>query len=230
MLAGGADAPLHDAIVRQLLSTGILGSHADPRQACRPFDATRNGTILGEGAAFLVLESLASARRRGARVHAHLAGWAMGSDYLHCTAPREDGEGLFQVMTRALAQAGLPAQRLDYVNAHGTGTRLNDRLEVVALRRLLGDRLAEVPCSSTKPVTGHCLGAAAALEAVVSVLALQGETVPPTACCTDLDPECPIDAVQGSARRAPLRAVMSNSLGFWGNNASLVFVHPQCLP
>jgi 3-oxoacyl-[acyl-carrier-protein] synthase II len=185
--------------------------------------------LLGEGAAFLVLESLASARRRGAPVHAQLAGWALGCDPVHTTAPREDGAGLLQVMTRALALAGLTAHDVDYINAHGTGTPLNDRLEVVALHRLLGGRLPEVPCSSTKPVTGHCLGAAPALEAVLSILALQQQMVPPTANCTDLDPECPIDAVVGGVRRSPLRVVLSTSLGFWGNNAALIFAHPQCL-
>jgi 3-oxoacyl-[acyl-carrier-protein] synthase II len=226
MLAGGADAPLQDVIIRQLLSVGILGSHADPARTCRPFDATRNGTLLGEGAAFLVLESPASARRRGVPIHARLAGWALGSDHSHRTAPREDGEGLLQVMRRALASAGLTPEQLDYINAHGTGTRLNDRLEVVALRRLLGQRLDQVPCSSTKPVTGHCLGAAPALEAVLSILALQHQCLPPTANWTEPDADCPIDMVPGSARPAPLQVVMSNSLGFWGCNASLLFTGP----
>lgn len=226
MLAGATDAPLLDGVVRQLLSIGILGSHPDPRQACRPFDASRNGTLLGEGAAFLVLESLASARRRGVRIHAHLAGWALGSDHVSCTAPREDGEGLYQVMTRALRLARIDADQVDYINAHGTATRLNDRLEVVSLRRLLGDRLRSVPCSSTKPITGHCLGASPALEAVISILALQSQAGPPTATCNELDADCPIDVVAGSARSQPLRFVMSNSLGFWGNNASLIFARP----
>ncbi len=226
MLAGGADAPLQDALIRQLLSTGILGSHADPRRACRPFDVTRNGTLLGEGAAFLVLESLASARRRGARIYGQLAGWAFGSDPRYCAAPSEDGEGLLRVVTQALACAGLTAGQIDYVNAHGTGTPLNDRVEVESLRRLLGGRLAEVPCSSTKPITGHCLGASPALEAVISVLALHHQCVPPTANTVELDPACPIDAVTGAARPASLRLVLSNSLGFWGKNAALLFTRP----
>jgi 3-oxoacyl-[acyl-carrier-protein] synthase II len=182
--------------------------------------------LIGEGAAFLVLESLASARRRGVPIHGVLAGWALGSDPMLCTAPREDGEGLFQVMVRALAQAGLGAEQIDYINAHGTGTPLNDRLEVVSLSRLLGGRLDQVPCSSTKPITGHCLGASAALEAVLSIHALQHQCVPPTVNCTELDPACRIDAVLSCARSASLRVVMSNSLGFWGNNASLIFTGP----
>jgi 3-oxoacyl-(acyl-carrier-protein) synthase len=227
MLAGGAEAPLQDVLIRQLLSTGILGSHADPRRACRPFDATRDGTLLGEGAAFLVLEAADAARRRGAPIHAYLTGWAVGADCYHCTAPPEDGAGLLRVMTQALDQAGLGAADLDYINAHGTGTRLNDRLEAVALRRLLGARLGQVPCSSTKPITGHCLGATPALEAVISILALRHHCVPPTANCTELDPDCPLDVVPAACRLAPLRVVMSNSLGFWGNNASLIFTRPS---
>jgi 3-oxoacyl-[acyl-carrier-protein] synthase II len=226
VLVGGTDAPLQDAIIRQVLSTGILGSHADPRRACRPFDVSRDGTLLGEGAAFLILESRASARRRGARVHAELAGWALGSDPSHCTSPREDGEGLLQTMQRALARARLGAEDIDYINAHGTGTPVNDRVEVVSMARLLGGRLGAVPCSSTKPITGHCLGASAALEAVISILALQHQCVPPTTNCDDLDPALNIDAVQAAARPASLRVVMSNSLGFWGKNASLIFTRP----
>jgi len=223
MVAGGADAPLQDAVIRQLLSTGILGSHADPRQACRPFDATRNGTLISEGAAFLVLESLESARRRGVPIRARLLGWAMGADARHRTSPRDDGEGLVQVMRRALCVAGLGAEEIDYVNAHGTGTPLNDRIEALAMRRLLGDRLRHVAFSSTKPVTGHCLGASAALEAVITVLCLQEQLAPPTANCREPDPECPLGLVTGRARPMEMQVAMSNSLGFWGKNASLIF-------
>ncbi len=223
MIAGGADAPLQDAVIRQTLATGILGSHADPRRACRPFDATRNGTLIGEGAAFLVLESMDSARRRGAPVLARLLGWAMGSDTTHRTSPREDGDGLVRAMRRALVVAGLDAADIDHVNAHGTGTTLNDRVEALALHRLLGDRLHRVPCSSTKPVTGHCLGASAALEAVLAVLSLRDQLAPPTANCLEPDPECRLDVVTGEARPMRMRVAMSNSLGFWGKNASLLF-------
>jgi 3-oxoacyl-[acyl-carrier-protein] synthase II len=223
MLAGGSDAPLQDGVIRQLLSTGILGSHADPGQACRPFDRNRNGTVLGEGAAFLVLEPLDAARRRGARIHARLAGWAIGADHGHDTAPPEDGAGLVQVMHQALRLANCDPEDLDYINVHGTGTVLNDRCETLAMRRLLGTRGDRVPCSSTKPVAGHCLGASPALEAVISVLALRNQAIPPTANCVELDPECSLDVVAGEARPGRLRVVMSNSLGFWGNNAALIF-------
>ncbi len=223
MVAGGADAPLQDAVIRQVLATGILGSHPDPCQACRPFDATRNGTLIGEGAAFLVLESLESARRRGALVRARLLGWAMGADSTHRSSPRADGEGLLGVMRRALRVAGLVETEIDYVNAHGTGTSLNDKIEALALRRLLGDRLHQVACSSTKPVTGHCMGASAALEAVITVCCLEEQLAPPTANFRERDPECNLDVVAGRARPMDMQVAMSNSLGFWGKNASLIF-------
>ncbi len=223
MMAGGADAPLLDAVIRQTLSTGILGSHPDPRRACRPFDATRNGTIIGEGAAFLVLESFDSARRRGVPVLARLAGWAMGADSSHRTSPRDDGEGLVRVMRHALCVAGLGAEDIDYVNAHGTGTPLNDKIETLALRRLLLNRSHQVACSSTKPVTGHCLGASSALEAVITVLGLQEQLAPPTANYLEPDPECSLDLVTDRARPMNMQVAMSNSLGFWGKNASLIF-------
>jgi 3-oxoacyl-[acyl-carrier-protein] synthase II len=223
MIAGGADAPLQDAVIRQILATGILGSHPDPRQACRPFDVTRNGTLIGDGAAFLVIESLESAERRGVPVRARLVGWAMCADATHRTSPRDDGAGLVRVMQRALSVAGLGPEDISYVNAHGTGTVLNDRTEALAMRRLLGDRLHHVACSSTKPVTGHCLGASAALEAVITVLALREQLAPPTPNCRNRDPECSLDIVTETARPIDMRVAMSNSLGFWGKNASLIF-------
>lgn len=227
MVAGGADAPLLDPIIRLTLSTGILGSHPEPGQACRPFDATRNGTLLGEGAAFLVLESLESARRRGLPILARLVGWAVGADATHRAAPRDDGAGLVRVMRRALCVAGLDAADIDYVNAHGTGTLLNDKIETLALGRLLGDRLHHVACSSTKPVTGHCLGASAALEAVITVLSLQAQLAPPTANYREPDAECSLDLVTGGPRSTNMRFAMSNSLGFWGKNAALIFERSQ---
>jgi 3-oxoacyl-[acyl-carrier-protein] synthase II len=229
MIAGGADAPLHNALISQILATGILGSHNDPRQACRPFDVTRNGTLIGEGAAFLVLETLESARRRGVPVHARLAGWAYGSDATHRASPKDDGEGLLHVMRRCLQVAGLSPDHIDYVNAHGTGTLKNDRIEALALRSLLGSRSQTVPLSSTKPVTGHCLGASAALEAVITVLALRDQLAPPTANCHTLDPDCSLKVVTGDARPTRIRVAMSNSLGFWGKNASLIFTEAEPL-
>ncbi len=220
ILAGGAEASLHPTILAQLQAAGILGSHADPAKTCRPFARDRNGTILGEGAAFLVLESLSSARQRGARVYARLAGWAVAAEGHQRTGISETARGLRQVMENALQMAGLDRNAIGYVNVHGTGTVLGDAQEAKAMRHVFPDG---VPCSSTKPVTGHCMGAASALEAVISILALQQGLLPPTANSLPLDPDCGLDIIHTAPRTTQTRAVMSNSSGFWGNNASLVF-------
>lgn len=223
MLAGGAEAPLAPLVVAQLDAAGVLGSHADPARTCRPFDVTRDGLCLGEGGAFLVLETAASAAERGAAVLAVLSGWGAGVAEAGRTGVNADGRGLAATARRALALAGLAPDAVDYVNAHGTGTRLNDAAEARAMREIFGERAAVLPCSSTKPVTGHCLGATPALEAVIAVEALRHQVIPPTANCRQPDPECPINPQPLSARSARLRQVMSNSLGFWGYHASLIF-------
>lgn len=227
MLAGGTEATLHPSLVRQLAAAGVLGSHANAGQVCRPFALDRDGTVLGEGAAFLLLESAACARRRGARIHAWLAGWAMGSEAYRRSGISEEAEGLRRVMVRALEVAGLAPEDLGYLNAHGTGTMLNDRTESRAIRRIFP---AGIPCSSTKPVTGHCMGASSAMEAIISVLALQQQRLPPSPCALPRDPEGPADLIVGGSREARIRAAMSNSSGFWGNNASLVFTRADDAP
>jgi 3-oxoacyl-(acyl-carrier-protein) synthase len=201
----------------------VLGFHDEARQACRPFDATRNGTVAGEGSAFLILESARTAAARGVAPCARLSGWAFNSDDCGRAGVREDGSGLLQVMQQALRIAGLPAEEIDYINAHGTGTRMNDAGEARGVKALLGDRVTTVPCSSTKPVTGHCLGATPALEAVLCVEALRRQQIPPTANCLQPDPLCPINPLPMKAQPARLRNVMSNSLGFWGFHAALIF-------
>ncbi len=223
VLAGGAEAPLTDVVLAQLQSARVLGSDDDPRRTCRPFDRSRNGTVLGEGAAFLVLESLECAQARGARVLARLAGWALGSESGERTGAGESGEGLGRVMRQSLALADLPASAIGYVNLHGTGTILNDRIEPRALERVFGDHLAGLPCSSTKPVTGHCMGAGAAIEAVISILALRSGALPPTLNCIDKDPECRLDIITCAPRARSIAAALSTSSGFWGVNAALVF-------
>ncbi len=223
MLVGGAEATLHPLIISQLSAAGVLGSHADPKQTCRPFDATRNGMLLGEGAAFLLLESAQHAHQRGAKALARLAGWALGADSSGRAGVTENGDGLYQVMQAALELAAVSPLQIDYLNTHGTGTIVNDRAETRALLRLSGTSLKTPPVSSTKPVTGHCLGASPALEAIISIQALRRQLIPPTINYTTPDPDCPLDVVPGHARPAQLRCVMSNSLGFWGNNASLIF-------
>lgn len=223
MLAGGTEAPLLGAVIGPFQTAGILAKHRDPSQACRPFDRDRNGMVLGEGAAVLVIESQVHAFQRGVRPLACLQGWAMGSEAWGRTSAREDGDGLYRVLCQALDHAEVPPQQIDYFNAHGTGTQMNDRVEAVALKRLLGSRASQVPCSSTKPVTGHCLGASPALESVLCLLALRDQYVPPTLNCEVIDSECELDPVTGQGREQRLDVVVSHSQGFWGNNAALVF-------
>jgi 3-oxoacyl-(acyl-carrier-protein) synthase len=226
MLVGGAEAPLTPAVIQPFRAAGLLGTHADPRQTCRPFDRSRNGTVLGEGAGFLVLETLSSAQARGAVIQGCLRGWAAGTDPGGRAAPSESAVGLGHTIDRALEFAGLSAEEIDYVNVHGTGTRLNDQSEARALARTFGSRMPNVPCSSTKPVTGHCLGATAALEAVLCLMALARQKIPPTLNCLELDPECPLDVVPHRGRPHSLRQVLSLSQGFWGHVAALVFGLP----
>jgi 3-oxoacyl-(acyl-carrier-protein) synthase len=228
VLAGGADAPLHDLLLAQLRSARLLASHPDPRLACRPFDAARNGAVLGEGAAFLVLESLASARKRGAPIYARLAGWAMNSEGSERTGVSADNASLYRSMRDALTMAAATPADVGYINAHGTGTQLNDRMEAEAIDRLGAGKL-RIATSSTKPVTGHCMGAAAAIEAVICVLALERQSLPPSANCEDPAVDCPLDLVLNRPRQSTVKAVLSNSAGFWGNNASLLFTPPPSL-
>lgn len=228
VLAGGVEAPCYAEVLGPMRSAHLLASHAEAAKACRPFDRDRNGMVPGEGSAFLALERGESARRRGAPILARLAGWATTADGRARTAGDPEGAGLRRAIEQALQRAQLGVDAIDYVNAHGTGTRLNDRLEVAALRRIFGDRLARLPCSSTKPITGHCLGASPAIEAVICVTALEQQVVPPTANCHDLAPDCaPLDPVAEGPRAGCLRSVLSVSQGFWGNNAALVFCPPR---
>ena len=223
MLVGGAEAPLVPDLIVQMHAARLLGSHLNPACTCRPFDVTRNGLCLGEASAFLVLESRQSARARRVSPLARLAGWGMAVDHSGRAGVQEDGSGLLNAAGQALLLANLDAPQIDYLNTHGTGTMLNDRVEAAVLARLLGPHAPSTPCTSTKPVTGHCLGATPALEAVICVAALQHQLVPPTANCFAKDPAFAIDVVPHTARAAILRHVMSNSLGFWGYHASLIF-------
>jgi 3-oxoacyl-(acyl-carrier-protein) synthase len=223
MLVGGTEAPLQFAVLAQLQSSGVLGFHEDASKTCRPFDITRNGMALGEGSAFLILESAQTAAARKATALARLAGWAFSLDDSGRAGVHEDGSGLLQVMRQALQMAELGAEQIDYINAHGTGTKMNDAAEARAVRKLFGDRAAMVPCSSTKPITGHCLGATPALEAVICLEALRRQQTPPAVNCLQPDPQCQINAQPLTVQPARLTNVMSNSLGFWGYHASLIF-------
>jgi 3-oxoacyl-[acyl-carrier-protein] synthase II len=228
MLAGGADAVRNGLVFPGMAGAGLLGSHAEAGRVCRPFEASRNGLLLGEGAGFLVLERASHAAARGARPLARLAGWGQTMhDGAGKTGLSEDGGALAGAMRRALTMAGIesPAAggwEVGYVNAHGTGTPLNDRAEVAALRTVFGDRLP--PVSSTKPVTGHCLGATPVMEAVVAMAALAGGWLPPQPECQEVDPGLAPLAVPREAGLALGEGLaMSNSLGFWGYHASLIF-------
>jgi 3-oxoacyl-[acyl-carrier-protein] synthase II len=226
--SGAADVAIvggTDGFTRMTFS-GFLGLHALSPTPCRPFDRQRQGMSLGEGAAILILEAEDHARRRGADMLAELAGAAVSCDATHLTAPHAGGRGAVQALAGALSDARVRPDEVDYVNAHGTGTVQNDLAESQALVRVLGEATARVPVSSTKGLIGHLLGAAGAVEALISVLAIQDGFVPPNFNGTERDPECAIDLVEAGGRERPVRVVASNSYGFGGNNCTVVLRHP----
>jgi 3-oxoacyl-[acyl-carrier-protein] synthase II len=229
---GLADAMVCGSAEATIISLGIGGFDAmralsttndDPTRACRPFDAMRNGFVMGEGAGALVLESLDHARRRNARIYAQVAGYGTTSDAYHLVAPDPEGAGAAGAMRLALEDAQVTPQEVDYINAHGTGTRLNDPIETKAIKSVFGRAAYDVAISSTKPITGHLLGGASAVEAVITLLAMQHNLLPPTINLTTPDPECDLDYVPLVARPAEIQVAMSNGFGFGGHNASVVF-------
>ncbi|WP_322797022.1 beta-ketoacyl-ACP synthase II [Tepidiforma sp.] len=223
-LAGGTEAPITPIVVAGFASARALTTANDhPEHASRPFDLRRDGFVIAEGAAILVLESEEHARARGAEILAELAGYGATSDAYHITQPDEQGEGAARAMQLALRQAGLQPDDIDYLNAHGTSTPINDRLETLAIKRVFGEYAYDLPISSSKSMTGHLLGAAGAVEAAISVLALRNQVIPPTANYEVPDPDCDLDYVPNVPRPARIDAVMSNSLGFGGHNSSLIF-------
>ena len=223
VLAGGAEAAITPIALAGMEVVGALSTRNDePEKASRPFDAQRDGFVMGEGAAFLVLESLEHAQKRGARILAEVVGYGSTCDAYHITAPAENGEGAARCMRNALQTAGLRPQDIDYINAHGTSTPLNDKSETAAIKSVFGEHAYRVPVSSTKSMTGHLLGAAGALEAAICVRALQEGVIPPTINYEYPDPACDLDYVPNQARRADLRYAMSNSFGFGGHNATLI--------
>jgi len=228
MVAGGAEAPIVDIGLAGFAAMRALSTRNDePERASRPFDRGRDGFVMGEGAGTLMLESLAHARARGATIHAEVLGYGASGDGLHMAAPDETGEGAARCMRLALESAGLAPADVGHVNAHATSTPAGDVAEVVALRRVFGADLERIPVSATKSVTGHLLGAAGALEAILAIRALESETLPPTINLDDLDPECELDHVVGGARKAVARVALSNSFGFGGTNAALIFGRPD---
>jgi 3-oxoacyl-[acyl-carrier-protein] synthase II len=227
VVAGGAEAPLTHFSMLAFSLLGVLATASGvPGAACKPFDERRDGFVLGEGAGVLVLESLAHARARGARVHAHLRGYGQSLGGYHAVHARPDGEDAAASMRSALRDAGLPAGRVGYVNAHGTGTRENDLAEARAMHLVFGDETRRVPISSIKPITGHSLGAAGALEAVATVKALESGLAPPNANLVELDPACDLRVVTTATAFGEAdgtRIALSNSFGFGNVNVSLLF-------
>jgi 3-oxoacyl-[acyl-carrier-protein] synthase II len=223
MLAGGSEAAIEPIGIAGFCAARAMSTrNDDPEHASRPFDAERDGFVMGEGAGVLVLESLEHAQARGARIYAEVLGYGMTADAYHITQPDPEGDGALRAMRKAIHDAGLQPTDIDYINAHGTSTRYNDAKETLAIKRLLGEDAYRVPVSSTKSVTGHLLGAAGAVEAAICVLALQHQTIPPTINYEHPDPECDLDYVPNAARPATLRYVMTNSFGFGGHNSVLV--------
>lgn len=223
VLAGGSEAAVVPIAIAGMSVMGALSIHnEDPQRASRPFDLRRDGFVMGEGAAVLVLEDWEHAVERGAQILAEISGYGATNDAYHISAPAEKGEGAARCMQMALSDAGLSLQQIDYINAHGTSTPLNDKSETAAIKSVFGDLAYQIPISSTKSMTGHLLGASGALEALFCVRALQEGIIPPTINYQTPDPECDLDYVPHQARRKPLTHVMSNSFGFGGHNATII--------
>src|SRR5438477_11940166 len=224
MVAGGAEATLSPLGIGGFCAARALSTrNDDPATASRPWDVDRDGFVLGEGAGVLVLEEHDHAKARGAKIYCELSGYGMSADAHHITAPPEDGAGAARSMAHALRNARLQPTDIDYINAHGTSTPLGDVAECIAVKRAFGDHAYKLAVSSTKSMTGHLLGAAAAIEAVFTVLALRDQIAPPTANLFHQDPRCDLDFVANAARRMPIRAALSNSFGFGGTNATIAF-------
>ncbi|MBV8104100.1 MAG: beta-ketoacyl-ACP synthase II [Hyphomicrobiales bacterium] len=228
MVAGGAESAVNRLSLAGFCACRALstGFNDRPKQASRPYDRDRDGFVMGEGAGCVVLEELEHARARGARIYAELIGYGLSGDGYHVTAPAPDGDGAFRSMSAALKRAGLSPSEIDYVNAHGTSTPVGDEIELKAVERLLGNSAAKTTMSSTKSSIGHLLGAAGAVEAIFSILAIRDQVAPPTLNLDNPSVETPIDLAPHVARKRPIRAALSNSFGFGGTNASLAFGAP----
>lgn len=224
MLAGGSEAPMARMVVAGFSAMGALSKRNDaPELASRPFDAERDGFVLGEGGAVLILETAEHAARRGATVLARLSGYATTDDANHMVQPAPGGSGAARAMTLAMEDAGVQPVDVGYINAHGTSTPLNEKFETQAIKAAFGDAAYRVPISSTKSMTGHLLGAAGALEAAIAIMAMNEGLLPPTINQTTPDPDCDLDYVPNAARPATIEHAMSNSMGFGGHNVSLIF-------
>jgi 3-oxoacyl-[acyl-carrier-protein] synthase II len=225
MVAGGAESPLDRLSMAGFAACRALstGFNEEPTRASRPYDRDRDGFVMGEGAGVVVLEELEHARARGARIYAELIGYGMSGDAHHITAPAEDGDGALRCMTAAIRRAGITPAEIDYINAHGTSTPLGDEIELNAVQQLVGDEASHIAMSSTKSSTGHLLGAAGAVEAIFSILAMRDKVAPPTLNLDHPSVKASVDLVPHRAREREIDVVLSNSFGFGGTNASLVF-------
>ncbi|GMV35780.1 MAG: 3-oxoacyl-[acyl-carrier-protein] synthase 2 [Fimbriimonadales bacterium] len=224
MFAGGTEAPITKTGLGGFCAAkAVTFRNDDPQHASRPFDKERDGFLMAEGAGVLVLERLEFAKARGARIYAEIVGYGMTGDAFHITQPDPEGDGAYRAMRMALDTAGLPPESVDYINAHGTSTPLNDKLETLAIKRAFGDHARKLAISSTKSMVGHLLGAAGAVEAAACLMAIQTNTLPPTINYEVPDPECDLDYVPNTARDARVNVVLSNSFGFGGHNATILF-------
>jgi 3-oxoacyl-[acyl-carrier-protein] synthase II len=225
MVAGGAESPVNRISLAGFAALRALstGFNEEPSRASRPYDRDRDGFVMGEGAGILVLEELEHAKARGATIHAELIGYGLSGDAFHITAPAPDGDGAFRCMDAAIKRAGIQAGEVDYINAHGTSTPLGDEIELGAVQRLVGNAASRMSMSSTKSSIGHLLGAAGAVEAIFSILAIRDGIAPPTLNLDNPSVETPIDLVPHQSRKREIEIALSNSFGFGGTNASLVF-------
>lgn len=223
MITGGTEAPITNMAVAGFSAAKAITTNPDPKTASRPFDLNRDGFIMGEGCGILILESLESAQKRGAKIYAEIVGYGATGDAYHVTAPAPEGEGGVRAMRQAIEDSGLNKEDIDYINAHGTSTPYNDKFETMAIKTVFGEHAQKLAVSSTKSMTGHLLGAAGAIEAIFSVKAIQDNIIPPTINYETPDPDCDLDYVPNKARKQEVRAVLSNSLGFGGHNACLIF-------
>lgn len=223
VLCGGTEAPLTELAFAGFCTIKAMSNETEtPAEACRPFDKRRSGFVMSEGAGILVLESLEHAQARGAHIYAELAGYGSSSDAYHITAPVPGGRGAMKAMSKAIKDAGLTPDQIDYINAHGTGTDANDTPETAAIKEVFGPAAYKVPVSSTKSMTGHLMGAAGAIEAIVCALAIERGAIPPTINYGEPDPECDLDYVPNIARNLEVNVAMSNTFGFGGHNATIV--------
>ena len=224
MIAGGTEAAITPTACAGFASMKAMSTRNDePEKASRPFDKERDGFVMGEGAGVLVLETLASAQERGADIYAEVVGYGASSDAHHITAPAPGGEGAARAMEMAIDKSEMNPEDIDYVNAHGTSTPANDKLETAAIKKTFGDYASQLPISSTKSMTGHLLGGAGGVEAIASVLSIKNNIIPPTINYENEDPECDLDYVPNKARETEVKSALSNSLGFGGHNATLLF-------